>query len=247
MKLAVDFDNKDCDNVLINKAKKYTIIDSETGRVLGKKSGAKIINETPEFGEKPYANVVYHETVNIGTVFESRKYMIANNMAYYNPAVYTYKYVFIDCNAMKVAMSNFDDLIIAIFKCANKFYFRIDKWIWQIGFNASKNPASLVETGLDMLEIGWNYLTWGINGNLCDTLCVDCIMYNKLTNTISFRMCSYRSHIHGIWFKKSMGVTRSRIDLNTGVMSTFNAINGVDLDSQGTDLDLFNRNLVFGG
>lgn len=247
MLLVADFHDRDNrDTVSIRNARMYSIIDAVSGKILGKKFGYTIQQEY-KLDSKKYANVSGYLLLDEAVI------SLHNNPCFYNHKKYRYSYVNIDTRTMKVVDSNFSDIVISLFRCADDYYFRVDKWIWKLNFSFSAHvdkPIELNDNRISVVIFGVNYLNWlrfkppEWKGYII--LCVDCIEYDKSVNSVTFRVSplQYYKDINPLEIMmRASASSRCSVDLNTGSMSYIDS----DESSRGIDLDLFNRNLVFGG
>lgn len=223
--------------IQIKRHEFYSIVDYKSGKIIDNIKGGRLINESASDSSK-YANVTH----------DYSKFYVRNNIGLYDFRAYDYKYVNINTESLQVDASNFDEVVISVFKCANEFYFRVDKWIWKL--NISVGTHTLADDRIFVLDIGVNRLKWLGSQAYAYTiyimLCVDCIIYNKSKNVITYRISSRPFTRRFNSFDKFGDFLSSyinTIDLDTGVM--YRVSDGSNY--QGIDLDKFNRNLVFGG
>lgn len=239
MKVVADF-SVDCRSVILEKTGIYYLIDFETGQEIGIYKGSDIIKEYDNDTEQ-YVNVsktpTHYEFYNIWC----KKSLDGK-----------YRCVYIDTANLKVIKSTFDELIIAAFKCADRYYFRVDKWIWEIEIDSDSLKIIPDDYRYDINDktiwgvyIGAYKLDW-IHYSDCQSMLitVESIIYDKDRNRISFTINSALSYENDSVADKINRVRLTsgdvEITLDDGYMMGFTGYQGIDLDE-------FNKNLVFGG
>lgn len=232
MQLLVDLKDSNSGWKRINSLKKYAILDFETGRLRGKVSGhTAAINATNWYGNAQ-ANFQTLNFYNLGLNIKDKDSIV-------------YKYVYIDPRTLKAVRSNFDDIIISVFRCGNRNYFRVGDWIWDINSNKGKDFGDLHNWELVSLFIGDCPITWDnlVDGdNSYSVLIVECIDYNKEENVVNFKLGSAYCQSDDLktLFQNRWVANKVSINLNNGYMDC-------QYSSYGTHIDAFNKNLIFGG
>lgn len=224
----------------IKKYKRYGVVDFDSGKLQGYKFGRTIMKEQIASDGREYANMSGDNAV--------------ESIGFYNPKLYDYKYITIDTSDLEVKFQNFDELNISIFKCNGRFWFRVDTWVWEITAFPTTNFNDLNASKLFGIEVGRCYLKWSASSKYSYMqrmiLYIDCIMYDKVRHNISFRLSSksylMNECIQGNYgYGKTLSSNMCDIDLDSGKMHIGRVFG--TLDSSGMNIDIFNRNMVFGG
>ena len=237
-------------SIYIFSDKKYGIIDSVTGKLVEIKSGKKIIAEIKEARGKgkpiKYAN--FHDAqlmsfYDIGVSAREEKYCSNSDILY--------QYVNICNKDLKVLNKTFDEMIISIFKCADSYYLRINTWLFPI-YPSIANASSLGETYLQNIRIGGAYFafTGSTSGDIQSKNCyivigLSCIHHYVDEHALYFNFTTAQydnqERVDSV-FRRYLSHKPFRLDLESGILS----VSDNKWTVQGEDIDLFNRNLIFG-
>lgn len=221
----------------------YGIIDTKTGHVIDIKLGKYIIDELERDASRSkdyrYANVVmtsWHNSLgfrNIGVC----SYRV--NGCSRHSAIY--QFINFDERDLHVIDSNFNAIVINFFRCGDETYLRVGTWIYKVdmddlfgGRHISIGGMSLDMTGTGIQSSLYLYTVLG----------VDCIHYLAKNSLVYFNLSTKFYDVNvdvKDRFCTAVSFCRIKIDLKDGILTTKEG------SYRGTDIDAFNKNLIFGG